>query len=146
MEKYRNGIHIFFVANKLSPFSEIVFIRYYNFIVSGRFAQTIRQTKMKWQKYIFGWLLKMLSVYLKQFRVPWIKCYKLFDPELLCRNLAHCDLVTPYGKYIYLSHQWLSVWLDAWRHQDITWTNIDLLSLLFSGIHPKQFTSVRELI
>ena len=26
-------------------------------------------------------------------------------------------------------------WLDAWWYQAITWTNVDLLSVVFCGIH-----------
>ena len=29
-----------------------------------------------------------------------------------------------------LGHHWLRWWLVAWRRQDITWTNVDLLSLI----------------
>ena len=30
---------------------------------------------------------------------------------------------------------WLRLWLSAWRHKTITWTNVDLSSVRFSGIH-----------
>ena len=39
----------------------------------------------------------------------------------------------PYGD-IDLGQQWLRWWLGAWRHQAITWTNVDLSSQLFSSI------------
>ena len=47
---------------------------------------------------------------------------------------THCDLVTPYGNKDLRQH-WLRQWLDAWRHQAITWTNADLSSVEFCGIH-----------
>ena len=30
---------------------------------------------------------------------------------------------------------WLRWWLDAWRHQAITWTNVDFSLVRFCGIH-----------
>ena len=36
-----------------------------------------------------------------------------------------------------LGQHWLGQWLVAWRHQAITWTNVDLPSARSSGIHPK---------
>ena len=38
--------------------------------------------------------------------------------------LTHCGLVMPYGVGD-LSHRCLRLWLGAWRHQAITWTNVD---------------------
>ena len=38
--------------------------------------------------------------------------------------LTHWGLVTPFGD-IELGHHWLRQRLVAWRHQAITWTNID---------------------
>ena len=49
-------------------------------------------------------------------------------------ELTHCGLVTPYGN-INLGQHWLRYWLVAWRHQAITWTNVDLSSVRSSGIH-----------
>ena len=48
--------------------------------------------------------------------------------------LTHCGLVTPYGGRD-LSQHWLRQWLVAWRHQAITWTNVDLSSLRSSDVH-----------
>ena len=42
-------------------------------------------------------------------------------------ELTHCSLVTPYGDRDMGQH-WLRQWLVAWRHQAITWTNVDLSS------------------
>ena len=43
-------------------------------------------------------------------------------------TLTHCGLVTPYGTSDLVQH-WFRLWLVAWRHQAITWTNVDFLSL-----------------
>ena len=40
--------------------------------------------------------------------------------------LTHCGLVTPYGDKD-LGQYWLKLWLIAWWHQAIIWTNVDLL-------------------
>ena len=48
--------------------------------------------------------------------------------------LTHCGLVTPYGD-IDLRQHWFRQWLVAWRHQAITWTNVDLSSFKAFGIH-----------
>ena len=45
--------------------------------------------------------------------------------------LTHCGLVTPCG--IDLGQHWFRQWLGAWRHQAITWTNSDLISIKPSG-------------
>ena len=42
--------------------------------------------------------------------------------------------MTPYGN-INLDQRWLRQWLVAWRHQAITWTNVDLSSVRSSGVH-----------
>ena len=36
---------------------------------------------------------------------------------------------------MYLSKHWLMQSLVVWRHQAITWTNVDLSSKMFCGIH-----------
>ena len=38
-----------------------------------------------------------------------------------------------------LRQHWLRQWLVAWRHQAITWTNVDFLSIRICGIHLEQF-------
>ena len=40
----------------------------------------------------------------------------------------------PYGD-MELGQHWLRKWLGAWRHQAITWTNVDLSSVKSHGIH-----------
>ena len=48
--------------------------------------------------------------------------------------LTHWGLVAPFSD-IDLGQHWLRLWLVAWRHQAITWTNVDLSSVRSSGIH-----------
>ena len=48
--------------------------------------------------------------------------------------LTNGGLVIPYGDK-YQGQHWFRWWLVAWRHQAITWTNVDLSSVRFSGIH-----------
>ena len=47
--------------------------------------------------------------------------------------IYHVGLVTPHG-YIELGQHWLRDWLVAWRHQTITWANIDFSQVRFCGI------------
>ena len=49
-------------------------------------------------------------------------------------DLTYCGLVTPYGDRD-LGQHWLRKWLRAWRHQTITWTDIDWQSVKSSDIH-----------
>ena len=53
---------------------------------------------------------------------------------LLTPFLTHCGLVMPYGSRD-LGQHWFRLWLVAWRHQAITWTNVDLSSLRSSDVH-----------
>ena len=48
--------------------------------------------------------------------------------------LTQCGLVTPYGGRD-LGQHWLRQWIVAWRHQSITWTNVDVSSVRLSDIH-----------
>ena len=54
--------------------------------------------------------------------------------------LTHWGLVTAYGDND-LGEHWLRYWLVAWRHQAITWTNVDLSSVWSSGIHLRSISS-----
>ena len=56
------------------------------------------------------------------------------DIPVKFESLTHCGLVTPYGGRD-LGQHWLRKWLVAWRHQAITWTNVDLPSVRSIGIH-----------
>ena len=48
--------------------------------------------------------------------------------------LTLCGLVMPYGD-IDLGQHWLRLWLVAWQHQAITWTNVDWSSVKSSDIN-----------
>ena len=48
--------------------------------------------------------------------------------------LAQCSLATPYDD-IEMGQHWLGWWLVVWRHQVMTWTNVDLSSVRSSDIH-----------
>ena len=47
--------------------------------------------------------------------------------------LTHCALVTQYDD-MDLSQHWLTSWPVAWAHRSITWTNVDVSSVMFSDI------------
>ena len=50
---------------------------------------------------------------------------------------THCGLVMPYG-FIKLDQHWFRLWLLAWCHQVITWTNVLISEVLWhslKGIH-----------
>ena len=49
-------------------------------------------------------------------------------------ELTHCGLLTPYGD-IDLGQHWIRYWFVAWRHQAITWTNVDFSSVRSIVIH-----------
>ena len=60
-------------------------------------------------------------------------------------NLTHCGLVTPYGNINLCQHR-LRLWLVAWWHQAITWTNVDfseVMAFIWSH-HLKRFQSVQQ--
>ena len=63
------------------------------------------------------------------------KVYDFFYSTIYMMNfhLAPWDVVTPNGD-INLSRRWFKWWLLAWRHQAITWTNVDLSSKVFCGM------------
>ena len=48
--------------------------------------------------------------------------------------IIHYGPVKPYG-HADLGQHWLKQWLVAWQYQAITWTNVDLSSKVFCGIH-----------
>ena len=56
---------------------------------------------------------------------------------MVISTLTHRPLVTPYGDRD-LGQLWPRYWLVAWRHQAITWTNVDSSTLKsYNGIHPR---------
>ena len=62
------------------------------------------------------------------------KVYDFFHSTIYMMNfhLAQWGVVTPYGN---IDSRRLKRSLLAWGHQAITWTNVDLPSKVFSGIH-----------
>ena len=66
----------------------------------------------------------------------WWLVYGRIYASLGLNELTHWGLVTPFGD-LDLGQRWLRYWLVAWRHQAITWTNVDLSSVKSSGIHLK---------
>ena len=54
--------------------------------------------------------------------------------SLIMKELTLLGPVTPFGD-IDLGQHWLRLWLAAWWHQAITWTNVDLSSVRSCGIH-----------
>ena len=63
----------------------------------------------------------------------WI-CQALVLHSHACDLKTHCGLMMPYGDKN-LGQHWLRWWLVAWRHQVITWTNVDWSSVKSSDIH-----------
>ena len=55
-------------------------------------------------------------------------------PSCLMFFLTHCGLMTPFGDRDQGQHS-LRQWLVAWRHQAITWTDVDWSSVKSSDIH-----------
>ena len=84
-----------------------------------------------WTKWLLvcrcSWL--KISVFDSEVHSVWPSTY-----DLVGNKLTHSGLVTPYGDRD-LGQHWLRYWLVAWRHQAITWANVDLSSVRASGIH-----------
>ena len=94
------------------------------------------------------WRHQAAHIYLNTGSGTWSKvifiCVLWFSPAITYRSsrehvfddytLTFCGLVTPFGD-IYLRQHWLRLWLVAWWHQAITWTNVDLLSVHFNDIY-----------
>ena len=68
--------------------------------------------------------------YLSIHHMPYLM--SLSSPRHCSKTLmwTHCGLEMIFGD-IDLSQHWLSIWLVAWQHQAITWTNVDLSSNVF---------------
>ena len=97
-------------------------------------AELQKTSKYIWQKcFILIMCLSWLHINDKPFFKP------LFDllVHILANRevLTHCGLVMPYNE-IDLGRHWLRQLLLVWRHQAITWTNVDLSSVgFFCVIH-----------
>ena len=70
-----------------------------------------------------------------RYRTVWWNSLEVLQDKMIIifHRLTHCGLVTPYGG-ISPSQHWLRWWPGAWRHQAITWTNVDLSLVKFGGI------------
>ena len=86
-----------------------------------------------WQETTWRWsFLRTISTWVV---LRWLLHTEISNEE--CRwfsCLTHWDLVTPYGGRD-LGQHWFRQWLVAWRHQAITWTNVDFSLVRFLVIH-----------
>ena len=85
------------------------------------------------------YLIHNSAVFPQISRVTWQFCIitRLENAQNVKKILigwTHWGLVTPYGNRD-LGQHWPRQWLVAWWHQAITWTNVDLSSVEFCGIH-----------
>ena len=69
--------------------------------------------------------------------LAWRSCWTYSWVADDLKHFNHCELVTQLSK-INLGQHWHKKWLAAWRHQAITWTNVDLSS---EGRQEVTFTS-----
>ena len=60
-------------------------------------------------------------------------------PDFCQQYLTHFRMETRYGDIVPGQH-WFRQWLGGWRHQAITWTNVDLSSVKSSDIHIKEIS------
>ena len=63
------------------------------------------------------------------------------EPSAAGNRLTLCGLVVPYGDKD-LGQHWFS--LVAWQHQAISWTNVDLSSVGFCGIHLRAISHTKN--
>ena len=107
--------------------------------MSPKRLQTI--TPSEWGL-VVNWILKKMKI-CKSNRFENFHPRNAFE-DVICKILTissqpqcvenHCSLVTPYGD-TELDRCWLRKWLVAWRHQPITWTNVDLSSVRSRDYH-----------
>ena len=66
---------------------------------------------------------------------------KVYEMQIThpCSQLTGYGLVRPYGD-INLCQHWLTYWFVAWRYHAITWTNVDVSSKVFCGIHLREIS------
>ena len=79
---------------------------------------------------IFAWRRRRISISWTVFELAVGKIAHPYEIHLK----THWGLVMLFGD-IDLGQHWFRQWLVAWRHQAITWTNVDLSSGRFCGIH-----------
>ena len=94
------------------------------------------------EKLLPNWKPKVITmVALSSLVAPWVVIDMTVLPFLVFIYvsvnfgffLTYCGPVMPYGGK-HLGQHWFRQWLVAWRHQAITWTNVDL-SLRSSDVH-----------
>ena len=76
-------------------------------------------------KFLIRWIVQNKRLYQFSWRTMIIWLHRL---------LNNCGLVTLYGDRE-LGQHWLREWMVTWRHQAITWTNVDLSSVRSGDIH-----------
>ena len=87
----------------------------------------------------------LIEIHTFSFRKIHFKMSGKWQPFFLSLNvLTHCGLVMPYGDRD-LGQHWLRWWLAAWWDQAITWTNVDLSTVRFSGIHVREIHVSQEI-
>ena len=84
---------------------------------------------LRWNIVISAWIKKD-----KMQRCTWcfLPVCNLPPSQLSERDIKLCPM-TPYGVGDF-GQQWFRQWLVAWRHQAVTWTNVDLQLGRFCGI------------
>ena len=70
------------------------------------------------------------SHYLSQYWLRYVSPYGIIRPQWVI-SLWPCDTIWQQD----CCQHWLTYWLVTWKHQAITWTNVDLSSKVFCGIH-----------
>ena len=87
--------------------------------------------------------LDYLGVPISLFQVLHTWLFTILDHHFICHiQLCPCDTKWHHGPF----HQWFRFWIDAWRHQAITWANTELSSTTHPGpyFHEILFTFFRK--
>ena len=103
--------------------------------------------KTRWETYKFRGLVRLILEILRYDRWHCMVYYHITVA------LTHYGLLTPHDNTD-LAWYWLRLWLVAWHHQAITWTNVAFSLIRFCGIHlreilqqvPKQLFCIISLI
>ena len=87
-----------------------------------------------WKCWHFIWFLS-IDRQLKSFLIEDEDFFTLHNQyHTKAYELTHCILMMPYGDRDLCQH-WLRRWPVAWRHQAITWTHVDVSSVMPHQIH-----------
>ena len=135
--KYNARLLLIFFPWKMSIWTDLT-DRYVLEIISNQIYTYLGLISRLWNHILclksFAWTCKLIITtaapmnLMTNYRLP-------SDNQLgVKEELAHCGLVTPYDDRD-LGQHWFRQWLAAWRHQAITWTNVDLSSIAYSDIH-----------